>query len=211
MSATIDFVGVPALCPSDDLLLFICCCCCCSTAELAAIVVVGVPAIPPIVEGAAAAEWVGVVGVAFCCCIEFIVGEPAAAAAAAAFAAFILSSICWCWICFWGVERCWSWSIATLAAFMSALSLEVVVVMEAETTGVWLMEVVVAAEVAEEEMGVEVLIIMAVAAERGAAEREVIATIGFWALTCCCIEVGMVDTRICEGCCCCCCWLPVGS
>lgn len=76
--------------------------------------------------------------------------------------------------------------MATLAAFMSALSLEVVVVMEAETTGAWLMEVVVAAEVpteAEEETGVEALIIMA--AESGAADREVIATMGFWALACC--------------------------
>lgn len=98
VSATIDLVGVP-LCPCDDLLLFIC--------STIAAVVVGVPPIPPTAE-AAGDEWVGVVGIAFCCMVAFIVGDPAAAAAAAALAAFILSSICWCWICFWGVERCCS-------------------------------------------------------------------------------------------------------
>lgn len=91
---------------------------------------------------------------------------------------------------------------------MSAFSFAeaVVVVMEADTTGVWLMpvEVVVVTVEGLDEIGVEALIIM----ERGAEESEVIATMGFWAVACCCTEVGIVETRIWEGCCC---WLEVWS
>lgn len=84
--------------------------------------------------------------------------------------------------------------MATLAAF-SALSFDVVV-MEAETTGGWLIPAaVVVTEVDETGVAETELAII----PRGVAERDVIATIGFCAL-CCCTDVGIVDTRIWEAC-----------
>lgn len=115
----------------------------------------------------------------------------AAAAAAAAFAAFMLSNICRFWICFCGVESVCSCSMATLTAF-SALSFDVVVVIEAETTGCWLIPAdVVVTEVDETGVAVTEFAIIA----SGVAERDVMATIGFWAL-CWCTDVGIVETRI---------------